>query len=111
MDPVRLTLGTRLPGFFGSPERRLYGCLHPPREGMEREVATVLCYPLGQEYAYSHRAFLHLASRLTAQGFSVGRFDYFGTGDSAGDDRDTSLTGWVDDISIAIEEARRVVQR
>jgi pimeloyl-ACP methyl ester carboxylesterase len=111
MEPVRLNLGTRWPGFFGSPERRLYGCLHPPREGVARELSTVLCYPLGQEYSYSHRAFLHLASRLAHEGFSVGRFDYFGTGDSAGDDRDASLSGWVDDISTVIEETRRVVQR
>ncbi|MGE3910861.1 MAG: alpha/beta hydrolase [Chloroflexota bacterium] len=111
MDPVRLNLGTRWPGFFGSPERRLFGCLHPPRDDVKREVSTVLCYPLGQEYAYSHRAFLHLASRLANEGFSVGRFDYFGTGDSAGDDDDASLSGWVDDISTVIEETRRVVQR
>jgi len=78
---------------------------------VEREVSTVLCYPISQEYSYSHRAFLHLASRLANEGFSVGRFDYFGTGDSAGGDEDANLSGWVEDISTVIEETRRVVQR
>jgi pimeloyl-ACP methyl ester carboxylesterase len=111
MDPVRFTLGTRWPGFFGAPERRLFGCSHPPSDGTEREMAAVLCYPLGQEYAYSHRTFLHLASRLAGQGFHVGRFEYFGTGDSAGDERDASLSGWVGDISTAIDETRRSLRR
>src|SRR6186713_2664117 len=102
MDPVRLTIGTRWPGFFGPPNRRLYGCAHPPSDGTEREMAAVLCNPLGLEYAYSHRAFLHLAGRLAGQGFQVGRFEYFGTGDSAGDDQDASLSGWIGDISTAI---------
>jgi pimeloyl-ACP methyl ester carboxylesterase len=111
MDPVRLTLGIRLPGYFGSPERRLFGCYHPPREGSERELTAVLCNPLDQEYTDSHRAFLHLATRLAGQGFGVGRFEYFGTGDSAGDDDDINLSGWIGDISTAIEQTRRLAQR
>lgn len=110
MDPVRFTLGDRWPGFFGPPERRLFGCSHPPTGGPQRDLTPVLCYPLGQEYGYSHRAFLHLASRLASQGFHVGRFEYFGTGDSGGDDRDASLSGWIDDISTAIEESRRALR-
>ncbi len=111
MDPVRFTIGTRWPGFFGPPERRLYGCSHPPSDGTERETVAVLCNPLGLEYAYSHRAFLHLASRLAGQGFQVGRFEYFGTGDSGGGDDDTSLNGWIGDVSTAIEETRRAMHR
>lgn len=111
MVPDKFALGTRWPGFFGPPERRLYGCSHPPTGGPQRDLAPLLCYPLGQEYAYSHRAFLHLANRLTAQGFHVARFEYFGTGDSAGDDRDASLSGWVGDISTTIEETRRAIKR
>ena len=111
MDPVSFMIGTRWPGFFGSTERRLYGCSHPPSDGTERETAAVLCNPLGLEYAYSHRAYLHLASRLAGQGFHVGRFEYFGTGDSGGDDDDGSLSGWIGDISTAIEETRRSVRR
>ena len=111
MDPVRFAIGARWPGLFGSPERRLYGCSHPPSDGTERETAAVLCNPLGLEYAYSHRSFLHLASRLAGQGFHVGRFEYFGTGDSGGDDDDASLSGWIGDISTAIEQTRRSVRR
>lgn len=111
MEPVRFAVGIRWPGIFGPPERRLYGCAHPPSGETEREMAAVLCNPLGLEYAYSHRAFLHLASRLAGQGFHVGRFEYFGTGDSGGDDEDASLNGWIGDISAAIEETRRSMRR
>ena len=72
------------PFFFGSSERPLYGVHHPPRERGPRESGVVLCYPMGQEYMRSHRAFRQLANLLTRKGHHVFRFDYFATGDSSG---------------------------
>lgn len=49
-----------------------------------------------------------LASRLAQAGFHVLRFDYFGTGDSAGEGEDADLDRWVDDVGTAVEEAREL---
>jgi pimeloyl-ACP methyl ester carboxylesterase len=43
---------------------------------------------------------------LSAAGFDVLRFDYFGTGDAGGDMPDATLEGWEADIETAIEEIK-----
>ncbi|HVQ29080.1 MAG TPA: alpha/beta hydrolase, partial [Vicinamibacteria bacterium] len=63
-----------------------------------------MCAPAGQEYLRAHRAFLQLAERLAALGFDVLRFDYFGCGDSAGDDHEGRLDVWLENTKAAIEE-------
>ena len=45
----------------------------------------------------------HLATKLSQAGFHTLRFDYFGTGDSAGDLIDADLTGWEGNAESAIE--------
>jgi uncharacterized protein len=56
----------------------------------------------------SHRLFRVMAERLVRSGRWVMRFDYFGTGDSAGDEDDADLHGWQLDILRAHDE---LVQR
>ncbi len=90
--------------FFGSSERPLFGVHHPPKGKETRSEGVVLCYPMGQEYMRSHRAFRQLANLLLRRGHHVFRFDYFGTGDSAGASEDGSLAQWVCDVTSAIEE-------
>ncbi|HEY8154130.1 MAG TPA: alpha/beta hydrolase [Myxococcota bacterium] len=94
------------PFYFGSSERPLYGVHHPPRERNARESGVVLCYPMGQEYMRSHRAFRQLANLLTRKGHHVFRFDYFATGDSAGASGEGSLAQWVADVHLAIDELK-----
>ena len=48
----------------------------------------VVCPPLGPEYFNSYRSLRHLADRLAENGVSALRFDYDGTGNSAGQDED-----------------------
>jgi len=62
--------------------------------------------PFGQEYMRSHRAYRQLAMLLTKQGFPVMRFDYKGTGDSSGYVEEATLEGWLNDISVAVEELK-----
>ena len=88
---------------FGTSARRLFGVYDPPRK-RARERAILLCYPGGQEYMRAYPGFKQLAMRLSREGAHVFRFDYFGTGDSAGDDQEVSLSGWADDITTAIDE-------
>lgn len=100
-----------LPLHFGSLDRRLYGVLYRPAGGSGS--AVLICNPLGQEALRAHRLLRVLASRLARQGFSVLRFDYFGTGESMGDDEEGSLDGWAGDVATAHGEllARSGVSR
>jgi pimeloyl-ACP methyl ester carboxylesterase len=68
----------------------------------------VLCYPLAREYLLAHPTFRYLARLLAGSGYHVLRFDYFGTGDSAGEFEQAGLERWIADIHTAIEELRDV---
>ena len=94
------------PFFFGDSAKRLYGVYHPPRSASPRDTGVVLCYPFGQEYMRAHRAFRQLTMLLSKAGFHVLRFDYFGTGDSAGDSEAGSLAQWTEDVATAVTELR-----
>jgi pimeloyl-ACP methyl ester carboxylesterase len=96
------------PFYFGTSDRRLFGIYEPAVQGSAGTRAAVLCYPWGREYLHAHRAMRQLAIRLSVAGYHTLRFDYFGTGDSAGDMEDADLAGWEADISAAIAEIRDV---
>jgi len=99
-------IDTSQPFYFGGDEH-LFGNYHAAPIHEDRRWAVLLCYPLGIEYIYGHRAYRQLALRANQAGFPVMRFDYYGTGDAAGDDRDASLSRWLKNISTAIEELKR----
>lgn len=88
--------------------RQLFGAYHPPEGSGRRGV--VLCYPWGRECLNAHATYRHLARLLCAEGLHVLRFDYFGTGDSAGDFTEASQDQWLADIDTAIEELKQLAQ-
>jgi pimeloyl-ACP methyl ester carboxylesterase len=92
------------PLFFGTSQRRLFGLYLPPRRRVPAPKSIVLCHPWGQEYLRAHRSMRQLGNLLAAAGHHVFRFDYFGTGDSAGDMVDADLAGWERDIEMAMQE-------
>lgn len=92
--------------FFGSSGRQLFGAYHTPPVTVPGRGAALLCPPWGQEYLVSHRIFRRLAVRLSESGYHVLRFDYYGTGDSAGDREDGDLTSWQEDAAVALDELR-----
>ena len=92
--------------FFGSASRQLFGAYHSPPPSVAGRGAALLCPPWGQEYLVSHRIFRRLAVRLSEGGYHVLRFDYFGTGDSAGGREDGDLVSWQQDAAVALEELR-----
>lgn len=94
------------PFYFGSGQRRLFGIYTPAALSVASKRAVVICHPWGAEYLYAYRAMRQLASMLSASGFHVLRFDYYGTGDSSGDMGRADLKGWEDDIEIAVEELK-----
>lgn len=105
--PVNVPVEAREPFYFGTPEKPLFGCYHPPQAGPVRDCGIILCYPMGQEYMRSHRSYLQLAVRLTRVGFPVLRFDFYGCGDSGGDSEEWNIRQWLNDISTAITELKK----
>ena len=95
-----------IPFYFGAPDRPLYGCFHEPRPGLQRTCGAILCPPLWHEYIYSHRAYRQLAVRLSRAGYPVLRFDYYGSGDSGGDEEQGEIPQRLTDISTAVSEMR-----
>jgi pimeloyl-ACP methyl ester carboxylesterase len=92
------------PILFGSAPRSLFGLYRPPVAEAARTTGIVLCYPFGQEYMRAHRAFRQLSSLLSRAGFHTLRFDYCGTGDSALDATEVTMSQWVEDARTAADE-------
>ncbi|MGA0567152.1 serine aminopeptidase domain-containing protein [Rathayibacter sp. KR2-224] len=95
------------PTWFGPGDRPLLGWFTYPRSQRVRG-AVVLCQPIAEEGNMAYRTFRTLAQRLAADGFLSIRFDYDGTGDSAGSFEDTHRAeAWVASVREAVCEARR----
>jgi alpha-beta hydrolase superfamily lysophospholipase len=83
---------------------RLFGWLHRPGNAPLRRCGVVLCNPFAYDALGPHRSYRLFAETLAEAGFATLRFDYDGTGDSAGDDADGErLATWLADIETAIE--------
>jgi alpha/beta superfamily hydrolase len=95
-----------IPLYFGAGHQQLFGVYEAAHKSGGASRAAVLCNPVGNEYVHAHRTMRNLASRLSKAGLHVLRFDYYGTGDSAGDSDEGSPDRWCDDIEAAISELR-----
>jgi pimeloyl-ACP methyl ester carboxylesterase len=85
-----------------------FGWFHaarPPARG----VGLVLCRPIGYESICAYGTYTQLAETLAYAGFDVVRFDYHGTGDSAGNDADPDrVSVWIASITAAVAELKRL---
>ncbi|ALG75207.1 alpha/beta hydrolase [Azospirillum thiophilum] len=80
-----------------------FGWLHPA-DGLR---GVVLCGPYGYEELCAHRAWKTFAERLAAAGLPTLRFDFPGSGDSAGDDSEPDrVRAWLDGIKAAVRRLR-----
>ncbi|HMC55214.1 MAG TPA: alpha/beta hydrolase [Gemmatimonadaceae bacterium] len=101
-----MTAARPKPLYFGPRERPLFGWLHAP-ESAPRDTGVVVCNPFGYEAACTHRSLRHFARAAAGAGMPALRFDYDGTGDSAGDDLDAGrLDAWIHSVHHAVEELR-----
>lgn len=90
-----------LPFYFGA-RRELFGVFHATAGPASK--AMLLCPPLGQDQIRCHRLYRQLAHALAADGIAVLRFDYYGTGDSAGDSVEVDWGRCIADAVTAADE-------
>jgi alpha-beta hydrolase superfamily lysophospholipase len=93
-----------VPVVFDSRDGPVAGFHHAARPPIARASTVVLCPPIGYDAMLTYRTYRHLAERLAALGFHVLRFDYHGTGDSAGSpDEPGRVAAWQASIDAAID--------
>ncbi len=96
------------PFYFGDSDKQLYGVYDPPKSNDFSDAGALLCYPMAQEYMRCHWASRQLASHLSRAGMHCMRFDYYGTGDSAGMADEASLGQWRSDIKTGLTELKDI---
>jgi alpha-beta hydrolase superfamily lysophospholipase len=95
------------PVWFGDGDRPAFGWFHSPHDGLVR-AGVVICPPLAFNYLHTHYALRLLAERLAASGFCALRFDYDGTGDSAGGNDDPDrVEAWLATVRSAMSLVRK----
>ncbi len=93
---------SEIPFYFGPSAQPIFGWLHIPDGRITGGV--VLCPAIGMEELSAHPAYRHLSQQLSSQGIVALRFDYPGTGDSAGDLESSGiLDRWRQSIDAAID--------
>jgi alpha/beta superfamily hydrolase len=93
-----------IPFFFGA-NGGLFGMYHAPALPARRGL--LMCPPLGQDLIRCHRLYRQLAQAVAGQGLAVLRFDYHGTGDSAGSTAEVDWERCIADTAAAGDELRR----
>jgi len=95
------------PLYFSRVDRPLFGWLHGTEEP-PRGVGLLVCNPFGNEAVCAHRTIQHLCEASSRAGIPALRFDYDGTGDSAGHDNDPQrVEAWIESILLAADELKR----
>lgn len=93
------------PCWIGDEARRLYAALHPAASG-DAGLGLLVVPPLLHEQPRSRRLLTELAGRISAFGIPCLRFDYFGSGDSAGSGVQMDLASMREDIDVAAAALR-----
>jgi len=85
--------------FFANQE--LYGRFHKPPTGKSIHGAVLMCNPILMEACNIQWGYRRLANSLADAGYYVLRFDYFGCGNSFGEDEEGGVERWQHDINNA----------
>ncbi|TBO44301.1 serine aminopeptidase domain-containing protein [Pedobacter kyonggii] len=92
--------------YIGDNARRLLSIFHAGNERKIKRTAVIICNPLGHEYIRFYKAISILAKELSMNGFSTFRFDYYGTGDSYGDETEFDLSSSREDLKQVVKEVK-----
>lgn len=92
------------PLFLGDVDKQIFGVYHEPQNIPYHDKGVLICPAIGFHYPLTHWALRRLASALATNGIPVLRFDFFGTGDSAGQMLACSVDQWRKDIAQAAQE-------
>ncbi len=95
-----------LPCYFGAGDA-LFGTYHAAAGGVAARNAVLLCPPFGPDLIRSHRVYRQIADALAVDGIAALRFDYYATGDSAGNSVEVDWARCVADTAVAADELRR----
>lgn len=96
---------SEVPLYFGGGGFDLFGVMHAA-QAPARDVGFVFCAPFAEEKLWTHLVYVNFARELARRGHPVLRFDYRGTGDSAGDFEDATPQACVADTLCAIGALR-----
>jgi len=90
--------------FLGGKGSEVFAWIHRVSPSARRDIGVVVCSSFGREELCAHRTVMHLADAAAAEGLPAIRFDYHGTGDSAGNDLEPDrVRAWVRSVGDAID--------
>ncbi|MFI4969156.1 MAG: hypothetical protein ACHP7D_03045 [Lysobacterales bacterium] len=98
-----MSVGAWQPRWIGAASRPLYAAAHPAPDA---RVGVVMAPPLLHEQPRSRRVLVEIASRFAEAGLPCLRFDWFGTGDSAGAGEQHDFAAMHADLDAAVQALR-----
>lgn len=91
---------------IGEGQRKLASIFYQGDERTEKSTGVIISNPLGHEYTRLHRTLSVLARELSQQGFHTFRYDYYGTGDSYGDEAEMDMESSREDLRQVANELK-----
>lgn len=95
-----MSIGPWQPFWIGEPDRQLYAALHRPGHA-DATRGVVLVPPLLHEQPRARRFLAEVASAFATNGIAALRFDFYGSGDSAGRADEMQMASMHEDLSRA----------
>ncbi len=96
--------------YLTSRNEPLLAWLHMSPQASHVDHGVLICAPVGFEQLHANRSLRHLADAVARQGIPTLRFDWHGTGDSAGSDADPSRrAAWHQNVRDAIAWMRNTL--
>lgn len=97
------------PMFFGPENDSLFGWYHAAAQTNPHDFGIVICNPFGFEEVSAHKSLRAIATETSKSGMPTFRFDYYGCGNSSGDEFDPrTVRRWTDSIHLAIDTLKRL---